>query len=350
MIARCSSRSPGVLAPTHVKSFYIRPADSSMPSTARRLAAKLIISNLCTRGRRRLFAAATARPVSVTRQAVEPPRTPPCVEREHPSRPPYRRLTVDQPPPSRLSWRHDAHVRSLRSRPPLGLVDAERREDIVIAKTASPRRGLAPSPATHDANRPGCCTSAISRTISTRPTPRSSACSKAKRKPDRHPRVPAGSRWIGQLDRGLPETIARSDERVFISAASFSEIAIERGPANRARRLPPRRRRRRRLPRTADRCADAETAGALDWSIAIRSTACSWPLPRPRDDARHRRRRAARAPRHRGDLGGIARSRNNPRRDPLPRRCVASPIGSTAGVLPQGEKGARAAARAPTRQ
>ncbi len=69
-----------------------------------------------------------------------------------------------------------------------------------------------------------------------------------------------------KLDRGLPKTIARSDERVFISAASFWEIAIKRRTGKLILDGSPRAAAAAagflELPIDA---ADAETAGALDW-------------------------------------------------------------------------------------
>jgi PIN domain nuclease of toxin-antitoxin system len=69
-----------------------------------------------------------------------------------------------------------------------------------------------------------------------------------------------------RLDQALRKTIARSDERVFISAASFWEIAIKRGAGKLILDGSPRAAAAAagflELPIDA---ADAETAGALDW-------------------------------------------------------------------------------------
>ena len=69
-----------------------------------------------------------------------------------------------------------------------------------------------------------------------------------------------------RLDHALRKTIARSDERVFISAASFWEIAIKRGAGKLILDGSPRAAAAAagflELPIDA---ADAETAGALDW-------------------------------------------------------------------------------------
>ena len=69
-----------------------------------------------------------------------------------------------------------------------------------------------------------------------------------------------------KLAHGLRKTIARSDERVFISAASFWEIAIKRRAGKLVLDGSPRAAAAAagflELPIEA---ADAETAGALDW-------------------------------------------------------------------------------------
>ena len=69
-----------------------------------------------------------------------------------------------------------------------------------------------------------------------------------------------------RLDQALRKTIARSDERVFISAASFWEIAIKRRTGKLVLEGSPRAAAAAagflELPIDA---ADAETAGALDW-------------------------------------------------------------------------------------
>ncbi|MFZ1965416.1 MAG: type II toxin-antitoxin system VapC family toxin [Roseiarcus sp.] len=69
-----------------------------------------------------------------------------------------------------------------------------------------------------------------------------------------------------KLSQALRKTIARSDERVFISAASFWEIAIERRTGKLILDGSPRAAAAAagflELPIEA---ADAETAGALDW-------------------------------------------------------------------------------------
>ena len=69
-----------------------------------------------------------------------------------------------------------------------------------------------------------------------------------------------------KLSQALRKTIARSDERVFISAASFWEIAIKRGAGKLILDGSPRAAAAAagflELPIDA---ADAETAGALDW-------------------------------------------------------------------------------------
>ena len=82
-----------------------------------------------------------------------------------------------------------------------------------------------------------------------------------------------------KLAHRLRKTIARSDERVFISAASFWEIAIERRTGKLALEGSPRAAAARgRLPRTADRGRDTETAGALDWEHRDPSIACWSPI------------------------------------------------------------------------
>lgn len=69
-----------------------------------------------------------------------------------------------------------------------------------------------------------------------------------------------------RLSSALRKTIARSDERVFVSAASFWEIAIKRRVGKLALDGSPRAAAAAagfvELPIDA---ADAETAGALDW-------------------------------------------------------------------------------------
>lgn len=70
-----------------------------------------------------------------------------------------------------------------------------------------------------------------------------------------------------RLSRALRKTIARSDERVFVSAASFWEIAIKRRLGKLVVEGSPRAAAAAagfvELPIDA---ADAETAGALDWA------------------------------------------------------------------------------------
>ena len=119
----------------------------------------------------------------------------------------------------------------------------------------------------------------------------------------------SGSPKLGDF---LRRTIGREPD-VYVSAASFLEIAIKQ----RAGKLT-----LEGSPRAAALAAgfseiaiggaDAETASALDLgqSRSIRPHA-GRPLPQPRSCARHRRPPAARAQRHRGDVGGIGSGRSD---------------------------------------